>query len=175
MGVIHLLGTKVFFCCLFLHHAAVYIRFGLTADSTLSKCVFPHRQGGLAPELITHQLLCTQTSEREEQERLSTHSGSRKAVDNDAGFLFIITLSQRIPQIHCHILLQRRACSGGAPSRRISGEQANKGRNMGAKVIIGTKVTGWRDCEEMICTISSLASLQTLLVKISPNTLMGAL
>ena len=67
--------------------------------------------------------------------------GLRKAVDNDAGFVFIIMLSQRIPQSHCHILLQRRACSGGAPSRRISGEQANKGRNMGAKVIIGTQVT----------------------------------
>ena len=83
-------------------------------------------------------------------------------------------LSQRIPQIHCHILLQRRACSGGAPSRRISGEQANKGRKRGAKVIIGTKVTGWRGCEEMICTVSSLASLQSKsLVKTSPNSWWG--
>ena len=93
--------------------------------------------------------------------------GLRKAVDNDARFLSIIMFSQRIPQIHCHILLQRRACSGGAPSRRISGEQANKGRKRGAKVIIGTKVTGWRGCEEMIRTVSSLASRQTKsLVKI---------
>lgn len=36
---------------------------------------------------------------------------------------------------------------------------------MEAKVIIGTRVTGWRDCKEMIRTISVLASLQTLLIK----------
>lgn len=36
---------------------------------------------------------------------------------------------------------------------------------MEAKVIIGTGVTGWRDCKEMIRTISGLASLQTLLSK----------
>lgn len=36
---------------------------------------------------------------------------------------------------------------------------------MEARVIIGTRVTGRRDCKEMIRTISSLASLQTLLIK----------
>lgn len=65
------------------------------------------------------------------------------------------------------------------PSRPTSREQANKGRSMEAKVIIGTRVTGWRDCKEVIRTISGLASLQTLLSQhppmISPTTLMGAL
>lgn len=36
---------------------------------------------------------------------------------------------------------------------------------MEAKVIIGTRVTGWRGCKEMIRTISGLASLQTVLIK----------
>lgn len=36
---------------------------------------------------------------------------------------------------------------------------------MAAKVITGTRVTGWRGCKETIRTISGLASLQTLLIK----------
>lgn len=49
------------------------------------------------------------------------------------------------------------------PPGPTSREQANKERSMEAKVIIGTRVTGWRDCKEVIRTISGLASLQTLL------------
>lgn len=75
-------------------------------------------------------------------------------------------LSQRIPLQITVTSCYRDVPALEGPSRCILGEQANKGRNTGAKVITGTKVTGWRDCEEMICTIS-LASLQTLLVEIS--------
>lgn len=37
---------------------------------------------------------------------------------------------------------------------------------MESKVIIGPRVTGWRDYKERIRTISGLASLQTLLIKL---------
>lgn len=60
------------------------------------------------------------------------------------------------------------------PYRPSSGEQANKGTSMGAKVVIGTRVTRWSDCKEMIRTVSSLASLQTLLIKDFPEYVDGA-
>lgn len=70
-------------------------------------------------------------------------------------------VSQHIPQTHCRILLERRACLRGASVQaHLWGGDKQRG-SMEAKVIIGTRVTGWSGCKEMIRTISGLASLQT--------------